>query len=94
MTPNVISVVVLYDLKRINLPGQQVGLHSIWSSSGPRCWSKQFRPPFIGSGLVHERLRCFMPPPQVFEHAPHDVHWVYPPLMAAGVEKCYVFIRQ
>ena len=39
----------------------------------------QFLPPWDGTGLLHCRLRDFMPSPHVVEHFDHPVQWDHPP---------------
>lgn len=41
-------------------------------------------PPYLGDGLVHDRLRIFKPPPQLLEQSVQLLHSVNPPLIGQG----------
>ena len=58
-----------------NQPGQAWVLQSWNSVSAPT----QSAPPFCGVGLVHVRVRDWVPPSHVNEHVPHTVHADHPP---------------
>ena len=51
-------------LPKFVLPGQGIPWHDLDSRLGP---THSF-PPKAGCGLVHERVRCWFPAPQVVEH--------------------------
>ena len=58
----------------IVLLGQQWLLHSLLSTLSP----EQSFPPQEGAGLLHNLVRCLVPPPQLLLHDPY-LHEPQPP---------------
>lgn len=62
------------------LLGHSPALHDSSAVSFPKfSCSKQSKPPFCGSGLLHSLVLTLVPFPQVSEHNPQALHSLQPP---------------
>ena len=69
----------------MNVLGHFLVLHRLVRIVGPAHSS----PPCSGAGLVHERVLCWVPPPQVTVHFVNLVHAVNPPSTERKKKECF-----
>lgn len=65
------------------LPGHPLVLQVVDPTELPL----QLLPPYIGTGLSQERVRCFVPPPHVAEQDPHPYQLPHPPFTEYNIVK-------